>query len=92
MHRYTLTTTMNKIILVFFSTAYVEFNTPEQAEKALKALAGASMKGESILVDFVGAKSQNRPDQKKSIAMTTDPGIDLHAQDYNNLSRYRLII
>jgi len=38
--------------------AYIEFKSEEQAEKYLEQAQGADVQGRSILVDFVGSKSQ----------------------------------
>lgn len=50
---------MDNIIL--FSTdsiAYIEFKTEAEAEKMLEEAQGTDIQGRSIIVDFVGEKSQ----------------------------------
>lgn len=40
------------------SIAYIEFKTEAEAEKMLEEAQGADVQGRSIMVDFVGEKSQ----------------------------------
>lgn len=42
----------------FDSIAYIEFKTEAEAEKMLEEAQGADVQGRSIMVDFVGEKSQ----------------------------------
>lgn len=50
-----------KYVLFFFfvySIAYIEFKSEAVAEKMLEQAQGADVQGRSIIVDFVGEKSQ----------------------------------
>lgn len=42
----------------FDSIAYVEFKTEAEAEKMLEEAQGADVQGRSIIIDYVGDKSQ----------------------------------
>lgn len=46
------------LILSFNSIAYIEFKTEAEAEKMLEEAQGADVQGRSIIVDYVGEKSQ----------------------------------
>lgn len=49
--------TLHKLISID-SIAYIEFKTEAEAEKMLEEAQGADVQGRSIIVDFVGEKSQ----------------------------------
>lgn len=46
------------LTLSFYSIAYIEFKTEAEAEKMLEEAQGADVQGRSIMVDYVGEKSQ----------------------------------
>lgn len=41
-----------------YSIAYIEFKTEAEAEKMLEEAQGSDLQGRSIIVDYVGEKSQ----------------------------------
>lgn len=49
--------TLHKLISID-SIAYIEFKTEAEAEKMLEEAQGADVQGRSIIIDFVGEKSQ----------------------------------
>lgn len=48
----------NLCLLVIYSIAYIEFKSEADAEKMLEEAQGLDVQGRSIIVDFVGEKSQ----------------------------------
>lgn len=48
----------NNLPIYINSIAYIEFKTEAEAEKMLEEAQGADVQGRSIMVDFVGEKSQ----------------------------------
>lgn len=57
---------LQSIFFSFHSIAYIEFKTEAEAEKMLEEAQGAELQGRSIIVDYVGDKSQKgaRPSGK----------------------------
>lgn len=49
---------MTENLFVLHRIAYVEFKTEADAEKMLEEAQGADVQGRSIVVDYVGEKSQ----------------------------------
>lgn len=48
----------SKLFSPFDSIAYIEFKTEAEADKMLEEAQGADVQGRSIMVDYVGDKSQ----------------------------------
>ena len=71
---------------MFLSIAYIEFKSEEQAEKYLEQAQGADVQGRSILVDFVGSKSQ----QNKQGGRAGKHALPLKRLCNNNLLRSQL--
>lgn len=49
---------MSDLLFSIDSIAYVEFKSEAEAEKMLEEAQGADVQGRSIMVDYVGEKSQ----------------------------------